>query len=62
MVVEEVIVHRNDKVDVTLAIPIGSEPTKDDPVASTPESSPWARHNSFRKLRYSCVVELDATG
>ena len=62
MVVEEVIVHSNDKVDVTVAIPIGNEPTKDDPVAGTPESSPGIRHNSFGKLRYSCVVELDATG
>ena len=62
MVVEEVIVHRNDKVDVTLAISIGNEPTKDDPVAGTPESSPWVRHKSFGKLRYSCVVELDTTG
>ncbi len=62
MVVEEIIVHSNDKVDVALAIPIGNEPTKDDPVAGTPESSPGVRHNSFGKLRYSCVVELDATG
>ena len=62
MVVEEVIVHSNDKVDVALAIPIGNEPTKDDSVAGTPESSPGVRHNSFGKLRYSCVVELDATG
>ena len=61
-VVEEVIVYRNDKVDITLAVPIESEPTKDDPVAGTPESSPGVRHNSFGKLRYSCVVELDATG
>ena len=27
MVVDEVIVHRNDNVDITLAIPIESEPT-----------------------------------
>ena len=32
MVVEEVIVDRNDKVVITLAIPIESEPTKDDSV------------------------------
>ena len=62
LVVEEVIVHSNDKVDVTLAIPIGNDPAKDDPVAGAPESSPWVRHNSFGKLGYSCVVELDATG
>ena len=62
MVVEEVVIDGNNNVDVTLAIPIENEPTKDDPVASTPESSPWVRHNSFGKLRYSCVVKLDANG
>ena len=33
MVVEEVIVHRNNNVDITLAIPIESEPTTEDPVS-----------------------------
>ena len=62
MVVEEVVIDGNNNVDVTLAIPIENEPTKEDPVAGTPESSPWVRHNSFGKLRHLCVVELDATG
>ena len=33
MVVDEVIVHRNDNVDITLAIPIESEPTTEDSVS-----------------------------
>ena len=33
MVVEEVIVHRNDNVDITLAIPIDSKPTTEDSVS-----------------------------
>ena len=33
MVVEEVIVDRNDNVDITLAIPIESEPTTEDSVS-----------------------------
>ncbi len=33
MVVDEVIVHRNDKVDIMLAIPIESEPTTEDSVS-----------------------------
>ena len=33
MVVDEVIVHRNDNVDITLAIPIESEPTTEDCVS-----------------------------
>ena len=35
MVVEEVIVDRNDNVDITLAIPIESEPTTEDSVTVT---------------------------
>ena len=35
MVVEEVIVDRNDNVDITLAIPIESEPTTEDSVTIT---------------------------
>ena len=35
MVVEEVIVDRNDNVDITLAIPIESEPTTEDSVSVT---------------------------
>ena len=33
MVVDEVIVHRDDNVDITLAIPIESEPTTEDSVS-----------------------------
>ena len=33
MVVDEVIVHRNDNVDITLAIPIESDPTTEDSVS-----------------------------
>ena len=41
MVVEEVIVDRNDNVDITLAIPIESEPTTEDSVyVQTLESLP----------------------
>ena len=35
MVVDEVIVHRNDNVGITLAIPIDSEPTTEDSVTAT---------------------------
>ena len=35
MVVDEVIVHRNDNVDITLAIPIESGPTTEDSVSVT---------------------------
>ena len=41
MVVEEVIVDRNDNVDITLAIPIDSKPTTEDSVSvQTLEPSP----------------------
>ena len=33
MVVEEVIVDRNDNLDITLAIPIENEPTTEDSVS-----------------------------
>ena len=33
MIVEEVIVRRNNNVDITLAIPIESEPSTEDPVS-----------------------------
>ena len=35
MVVDEVIVHRNDNLIITLAIPIESEPTTKDSVTAT---------------------------
>ena len=56
MVVEEVIVHRNDKVVIALAIPIESEPTTEDSVQTLESSS--GRHNSNGKLRYSWEVDL----
>ncbi len=64
MVVDEVIVHRNDNVDITLAIPIESEPTTEDSVSvttleSVTTSTPLSvRHNSNGKLRYSWAVDL----
>ena len=58
MVVEEVIVHRNDNVDITLAIPIENEPTEDDSVVATTFTPSSGRHNSNGKLRYSWEVDL----
>ena len=65
MVVDEVIVHRNDNVDITLAIPIESDPTTEDSVSvqtlanlTTLEPSS-VRHNSNGKLRYSWAVRLN---
>ena len=65
MVVEEIIVDRNDKVVITLAIPIESEPTTEDSVQTlenvqTLEPSS-VRHNSNGKLRYSWAVDLDSS-
>ena len=64
MVVEEVIVHRGDNVDITLAIPIDSEPTTEDSVSvqtlanvQTLEPS-FDGHNRHEKLRYSWAVDL----
>ena len=58
MVVEEVIVHRNDNVNITLAIPIENEPTTDDSVTVRNLIPSSGRHNSYGKLRYSWEVEL----
>ena len=64
MVVDEVIVHRNDNVDITLAIPIESEPTTEGSVSvqtlanSTTLETSSARHNSNGKTRYSWAVDL----
>ena len=64
MVVEEVIVHRNNNVDITLAKPIESEPTTEDSVSVqtlanvqtlAPSLSGLNRHG---KLKYSWVVGL----
>ena len=64
MVVDEVIVHRNDNVDTTLAIPIESEPTTEDSVSvqtlanlTTLETS-FDGHNRHGKLRYSWAADL----
>ena len=64
MVVEEVIIDSNDNVNITLAIPIESEPTTEDSVSvqtlesvQTQEPS-FDRHNSNGKLRYSWAVDL----
>ena len=53
MVVEEVIVDRNDNVDITLAIPIDSTPTTEDSVSVQTLEPSYQRHNSNGKLRYS---------
>ena len=58
MVVEEVIVHRNDNVNITLAIPIENEPTTDDSVTVRNFTPSSGRHNSYGKLRYSWEVDL----
>ena len=58
MVVEEIIVDRNDNLDNTLAIPIESKPTMEDSVTVTlltPSSDGLNRHG---KLRYSWAVGL----
>ena len=58
MVVVEVIIDRNNNVDITLAIPIESEPTKDDSVTVRNFTPSSGRHNSNGKLRYSWAVDL----
>ena len=64
MFVEEVIVDRNDNADITLAIPIESEPTTEDSVSvqtlesvqtQEPSLSGLNRHG---KLNYSWAVGL----
>ena len=64
MVVEEVIVDRNDNVDITLAIPIDSKATTEDSVSvqtlehvQTLEPS-FDGHNRHGNLRYSWAVDL----
>ena len=63
-VVEEVIVHRNDNVDITLAVPVDSKPTTEDSVSvqtleSIQNQEPsFARHNSNGIMRYSWAVGL----
>ena len=64
IVVEEVIVHRNNNADITLTIPIESEPTTEDSVSiqilanvQTLEPS-FDGHNRHGNLRYSWAVDL----
>ena len=59
MVVEEVIVDRNNNVDITLAIPIESEPTKDDSVSATTFTHSRQLRNRHQELCYSWAVDLD---
>ena len=63
VVVEEVIIDRNDNVNITMAIPIDSKPTTEDLVQTfesvqTQEPS-FVRHNRHEKHRYSWAVDLD---
>ena len=57
MVVEEVIVARNDNVDITLAIPLESEPTTEDSVTVTSLTPSLSGLNSDRTVRYSWAVD-----
>ena len=56
MVVDEVIVHRNDNVDITLAIPIESEPTTEDSVSV----QTLANLNNFRNFTLRFVLTLES--
>ena len=58
MVGEEVIVDRDDNVDITLAIPIESEPTTEDSVTVISLTPSFDRLNRHGKLRYSWAVDL----
>ena len=64
MVVEEVIIDRNDNVNITLAIPVDSKPTTEDSVSvQTFENVQTLEHsfgglNRHRKLKYSWGVDL----
>ena len=61
MVVEEVIVHRNDNVDITLAIPIDSKPTTEDSVQTLESVQNLERSlsglNGYGNVRYSWAVD-----
>ena len=63
MVVEEVIVHRNDNVDITLAIPIESGPTTEDSVSVTTLTNVTTLEpslsglNGYGNVRYSGAVD-----
>ena len=60
MVVEGVTIDGNNRMDITLAIPIEHDPSKDDSVASA-ESPPNERDHRTGKHRYSWTVDLDAS-
>ena len=67
MVVEEVIIDRNDNVNITLAIPVDSKSYAEDSVSvqtlgsiQTQEPSSVG-HNRHEKLRYSWAVDLGST-
>ena len=58
MVVEEVIVDRNDNVDITLAIPIDSKATTEDSVSVQTLEPSFDGLNRHEKLKYSWAVDL----
>ena len=68
MVVEQVVIDRDNNVDITMALPIdcdSPEPDSPEPESPEPESvaiasdtSSSGRDNSYGKLRYSWAVEL----
>ena len=58
MVVEEVIVDRNDNVDITLAIPIDSKATTEDSVSVQTLEPSLFGINKHGRLRYSWAVGL----
>ena len=58
MVVEEVIIDKNDNVDITLAIPVESKPTTEDSVSVQTLEPPFDGLNRHGKLRYSWAVDL----
>ena len=63
MIVDEVIVHRNDNVDITLAIPIESEPITEDSVSVhtlanlTTLETLLSGLNGYGNVRYSWAVD-----
>ena len=71
MVVEQVVIDRDNNVDITLAIPIDDhypEPNSNEPdspetdsAAITSRESSWAGHNRHEELQYSWAVDLDTT-
>ena len=62
MVVEEVIVDRNNNVDTTLVIPIESEPTRKLFVSVTTFELCSLSFNRQKRVRFSWAVDLEAAG